>query len=142
MILYADDTATKEQQAALKAIAKTLYGKMLKARFGDGGLDLSRGLVFIDTLHPVHEGSLFRWGWGPNESPLVEYGRTDADALAAMGASPAEMEAAGRWRLSPFYTMLQTGDALLRRAGTIVQIDPLPHRLPLSSIIRNGQCPG
>jgi len=31
MILYADDTATKEQQAALKAIAKTLYGKMLKA---------------------------------------------------------------------------------------------------------------
>src|SRR6185369_10322832 len=26
-----------------------------------GGLHLSRGLVFIDTLHPVFEGRGFRW---------------------------------------------------------------------------------
>ncbi len=26
-----------------------------------GGLDLSRGLVFIDTLHPIFEGRGFRW---------------------------------------------------------------------------------
>jgi hypothetical protein len=26
------------------------------------GLPLSRSLLFIDTLHPVHEGRLFRWG--------------------------------------------------------------------------------
>src|SRR5436190_8924968 len=45
------------------------------------GLPLARGQVFIDTLHPVHEGRLFRWGVGPTESPLVEYGRTDPDAL-------------------------------------------------------------
>ena len=25
------------------------------------GLPLARGLAFIDTLHPVHEGRLFRW---------------------------------------------------------------------------------
>src|SRR6202165_659410 len=26
-----------------------------------GGLELSRGLVFIDTLHPIFEGRGFRW---------------------------------------------------------------------------------
>src|SRR5262249_946625 len=26
------------------------------------GLPLARALMFIDTLHPVHEGRLFRWG--------------------------------------------------------------------------------
>jgi adenylate cyclase len=69
---------------------------------------------------------LFRWGVGPTESPLVEYGRTDADALAASGASPADMEAAERWRRSPFYTMLQTGDALLRRRLNAKTQDEFP----------------
>jgi adenylate cyclase len=79
------------------------------------GLPLARGQVFIDTLHPVHEGRLFRWGAGPTESPLVEYGRTSPDGLAASGSNPADVEAAERWRRSPFYMMLQTGDSLLRR---------------------------
>jgi adenylate cyclase len=26
-----------------------------------GGLDLSRALAFIDTLHPIYEGRGFRW---------------------------------------------------------------------------------
>jgi adenylate cyclase len=26
------------------------------------GIPLGRAHVFIDTLHPVHEGRLFRWG--------------------------------------------------------------------------------
>ena len=30
------------------------------------GLPLGRGQVFIDTLHPIHEGRLFRWGFGPD----------------------------------------------------------------------------
>ena len=30
-------------------------------RCRDGGLDVSRGLVFIDTLHPIFEGRGFRW---------------------------------------------------------------------------------
>jgi hypothetical protein len=42
------------------------------------GLPLARGLLFIDTLHPVHEGRLFRWGYSPAETPLLEYGRTRA----------------------------------------------------------------
>jgi adenylate cyclase len=79
------------------------------------GLPLGRCNMFIDTLHPVHEGSLFRWGSGLTESPLLEYGRTSPDALAASDADPRDIEAAERWRRSPFYRMLQTGESLLRR---------------------------
>jgi len=79
------------------------------------GLPLSRAIVFIDTLHPIHEGRLFRWGYGNTESPLLEYGRTSLDALAASGSNPLDVAAAERWQHSPFYKMLQTGDSLLRR---------------------------
>ena len=79
------------------------------------GLPLARALVLIDTLHPVHEGRLFRWDDGPTESPLVEYGRTSPDALAALEANVQEVEAAERWRRSPFYKMLETGDSFMRR---------------------------
>src|ERR1700733_13840979 len=78
------------------------------------GLPLDRALVFIDTLHPVHEGRLFRWGYGPTESALLEYGRTNLDALGSSGSDPLEVAAAERWRRSLFYKMLQTGDALSR----------------------------
>jgi adenylate cyclase len=75
------------------------------------GLPVGRAHVFIDTLHPVHEGRLFRWGHNPNEAPLMEYGRT-----VPVPDSTAEDElAAERWRKSPFYRMLQTGESLLRR---------------------------
>ena len=33
------------------------------------GLPLARALVLIDTLHPVHEGRLFRWSDGPAKAP-------------------------------------------------------------------------
>jgi adenylate cyclase len=79
------------------------------------GLPLGRVIVLIDTLHPVHEGRLFRWGYGASEAPLQEYGRTSPDGLAASGSNPRDVEAAERWRHSPFYRMLETGDALLRR---------------------------
>jgi adenylate cyclase len=82
------------------------------------GLPLDRALVFIDTLHPVHEGRLFRWGPDLDEPALLEYGRTSLDALAASGSNPAEVAAAERWRRSAFYRMLQTGDSLLRRRVT------------------------
>ena len=36
------------------------------------GLPLSRVNLFIDTLHPVYEGRLFRWGHGLTESPLLD----------------------------------------------------------------------
>src|SRR5258708_35922181 len=79
------------------------------------GLPLDRSQVFIDTLHPVHEGRLYRWGFGPSESPLLEYGRTSPDALAASGSNPQDVKVAELWRRSAHYKMLHTGDSFLRR---------------------------
>jgi adenylate cyclase len=62
------------------------------------GLDVSRGLVFIDTLHPIFEGRGFRWtDTETNESDAFDYGSTD------------EGEAAEKWQRSVFYHMLQGG---------------------------------
>ena len=63
----------------------------------------------------MHEGRLFRWGHEPGEASLLEYGRTDAAALAASGADAQALDAAERWRHSPFYRMMQTGESLMRR---------------------------
>src|SRR5437899_1944597 len=63
-----------------------------------GGLDLSRGLVFIDTLHPIFEGRGFRWNdTETNESDVFEYGSTS------------EGDAAKNWRRYTFYHMLENG---------------------------------
>ena len=82
--------------------------------------------MFVDTLHPVHEGRLFRWGYGPTESPLLEYGRTSQDALAASGSAPVDVEQAQRWRNSPHYKMVQTGDSFLRRRLNTAAKDEFP----------------
>src|ERR1700731_1942069 len=68
-----------------------------------GGLDLSRGLVFIDTLHPIFEGRGFRWNdTETNESDAFEYGSTSTG------------DAAQNWRRSTFYHMLENGQDELR----------------------------
>src|SRR5215468_4526076 len=94
-----------------------------------GGLPLATGLVFIDTLHPVSEGRLFRWGFGSERSPLVEYGRTSPDALAASGSNPDDVRLAELWRRSAHYKMLQSGESFLRRrldAATVEEFSVLP----------------
>jgi len=78
------------------------------------GISLGRAHVFIDTLHPVHEGRLFRWGY-PDESPMHEYGRTGFEGLDATGAVSLDAQATDVWQRSPFYRMLETGASLLRR---------------------------
>jgi len=70
------------------------------------GLPLARAAVFIDTLHPIYEGRLFRWERGNAEATLAEYGRT------------AEGEQVERWRNSPFFRLLASGESLLRRRIT------------------------
>jgi adenylate cyclase len=102
-------------QAGLAGTSETDIVSGFCDRCVAAGLPLARTHVFIDTLHPVHEGRLIRWGHGPTESPLLEYGRTSQDGLAASGSDPRDVEAAERWRRSPFYEMLRTGDSLLRR---------------------------
>ena len=67
------------------------------------GLELSRGLVFMDTLHPIFEGRGFRWNdTETNESDSFEYGPTGAG------------DAAQNWRRSTFYHMLEHGHDELR----------------------------
>src|ERR1700674_3797047 len=62
------------------------------------GLELSRGLVAIDTLHPIFEGRGFRWNdTETSESDIFEYGSTGRG------------DAAKNWRHSAFYHMLETG---------------------------------
>jgi adenylate cyclase len=68
-----------------------------------GGLDLSRSVAFIDTLHPIFEGRGFRWNdTATNESDIFEYGSTG------------EGRAAENWRRSPFYHMLEHGHDEIR----------------------------
>jgi adenylate cyclase len=67
-------------------------------RCRDGGLHLSRGQVFIDTLHPIYEGRGFRWNdRETNESDTFEY------------MSSSEGDAAKNWRRSAFHHMLESG---------------------------------
>jgi len=102
-------------QAGLAGTSETDIVSSFCDRCVAAGLPLARTLVFVDTLHPVHEGRLFRWGYGPTEAPLLEYGRTSPDALAASGSEPHDVEMAERWRNTPHYQMVQTGDSFLRR---------------------------
>src|SRR5271156_495223 len=72
-------------------------------RAAAAGLPLLRVILFIDTLHPIHEGRAFRWERDKPEATLTEYGRT------------AEGEAAERWRSNPFFRMLTEGESVMRR---------------------------
>jgi adenylate cyclase len=75
------------------------------------GLDLSRSLVVIDTLHPIFEGRGFRWNDAEtNEADFFEYGPTGDDDDG--------------WRRSVFYHLLEGGhDELL-----LDLTDPVAHR--------------
>jgi adenylate cyclase len=62
------------------------------------GIELSRGQVFIDTLHPIFEGRGFRWNdVETNESDIFEYESTSVG------------DAAQNWRRSVFYHLLEHG---------------------------------
>lgn len=40
------------------------------------GLPVSRAQAVLDTLHPVYEGRVFRWGHNNGEPAIQDYGRT------------------------------------------------------------------
>jgi adenylate cyclase len=96
------------------------------------GIPLDRAHVFIDTLHPVYEGRMFRWGYSPNESAVHEYGRTSSEGPAVSGPVSLDEQATDMWRRGPFYNMLQTGASLMRRrlkTDTIDEFSLLPEWL-------------
>jgi adenylate cyclase len=84
------------------------------------GLEIARGAVIIDTLHPVYEGRVFRWrSDGADEQHMLEYGRTNEGG-----------ESEESWRRSVFFKMLQDGSDeyrchLVRDAGEFLTFDVL-----------------
>jgi adenylate cyclase len=90
-------------EAGLAGRAETQLVAGFCERLVAAGLPLARATVFVDTLHPVHEGRAFRWDRGQPEATLAEYGRST------------DGEAAERWRSSAFFHMVASGDSLLRR---------------------------
>jgi adenylate cyclase len=75
------------------------------------GLQLSRATTVVDTLHPVHEGRVFRWRSEGIEQPVVEYGPSN------------QGDAAAEWQKSPFYRLVSTGASELRRC--LARGDPI-----------------
>jgi adenylate cyclase len=123
------DLCTWLTQAGLAGVVESDILSGFCERCTGAGLPLSRTQVIVDTLHPVHEGRLFRWGYGLKEPTVVDYGRTNLEAIAVSGSDPKDIESAERWLRSPFYLMLQTGESLLRRrlgAAAAEEFDYLP----------------
>jgi adenylate cyclase len=71
-----------------------------------GGVPVARVNIVIDTLHPIHEGRVFRWRRDDQGDldHIVEYGRTNVGG-----------EAAANWRRSTYYHLLMSGEDFLRR---------------------------
>src|SRR5499426_2298701 len=102
-------------QAGLAGTPETDIFSVFCDRCVAAGIPLGRAHSFIDTLDPVYEGRLFRWGYSPDESGVVEYGRTTLGNLDASGSASLDEQATNIWRRSAHYTMLQTDASLLRR---------------------------
>jgi len=91
-----------EQGLAGASEPDLLHGFCQRCR--DTGLDLSRAIALVDTLHPVWEGRAFHWRQGGvTQAPMTEYGRTN------MG------KAAEDWQRSVFHHILTSGGSDLRR---------------------------
>jgi adenylate cyclase len=91
-------------QAGLAGASETesLHGFCERCR--SAGIALARAALVIDTLHPIHEGRVFRWRADSVEQPaVVEYGPSNVG------------EAAVSWQSSPFYHLVESGASELRR---------------------------
>src|SRR5689334_1375268 len=101
-----------------------------------GGLDISRALAFIDTLHPIYEGRGVRWNDRPsNESDTFEY------------TSTSDGDSAKNWRRSTWHHMLENGhdemrldlaDSAARGVTLIGDVVDQGHRHMLSFVHRFG----
>jgi adenylate cyclase len=83
-------------EAGLAAADETAFLADLCNRARAAGLALSRAIVFVDTLHPIYEGRVFRWYEQKGPIPAIDYPPTEGERLAS-------------WQQSPFFHMLETG---------------------------------
>jgi adenylate cyclase len=100
------DLASRIGEIGLSGQDETAMVTGLCAQLVERGMPLVRAQVFIDTLHPTHAGRVYLWKRAKGETVASEYGpATEGEALE-------------RWKRSPFFYMLETGAALLRRRLT------------------------
>lgn len=105
---------TGQSEAAL------LQGFCERARAA--GIPVDRVNVFIDTLHPVHEGRLFAWTSSASIQPEKPYGRTSR--IIPNSGNPDSNRwrkspfPSDMWQQSPFYRLREDGASMLRRRLT------------------------
>jgi adenylate cyclase len=85
-------------EAGLRGASEAELVKTFAEMFLAAGAPIAGGRVLVDTLHPLYEGRMFRWTRGQDEIGVNEYGDTS------------EGEAQERWRMSPFYHLLVSGE--------------------------------
>jgi hypothetical protein len=100
-------------EAGLAATDETGFLAALCTQARAAGLTLSRATVFVDALHPIYEGRVFRWHDGPGAIPAADYGRTEGENLE-------------RWQQSPFFHVIETGQTKLRVPVTADSIARFP----------------
>jgi len=88
-------------EAGLSVTDETDFLQALCTHARAAGLPLSRATIFVDTLHPIYEGQVFRWHEVQGAIPAVDYERTEGEHLE-------------RWQRSPFFHLVETGQTLLR----------------------------
>ncbi len=110
-------------EAGLNGVSEDGLVRGFCERAVNAGIPLNQALVLIDTLHPVYEGRLMRWGYDASRSAVLDYGRTP---LADEGIDGEAAQAAARWQASPFYLLLQTGETLLRRRVDAISAQEFP----------------
>ena len=97
-------------QAGLAGASETesLHGFCDRCR--DAGIALARATLVIDTLHPIHEGRVFRWRADSVEQPaVVEYGPSNVG------------NAAVSWRSSPFYRLVESGASCVAGSARVIR---------------------
>jgi adenylate cyclase len=96
------------ERTALKGLPSQDLVGGLAERMVAAGIPLGRMTAMVDTLHPVHEGSVFRWvaagGGGEAGADTMTYGR-DYDVSRWQATTYYHLERHGledcRWRLWP-----------------------------------------
>jgi adenylate cyclase len=89
--------------AGLRGVDETTLVSEFCARLVAQGLPLARAQVFIDTLHPTYGGRAYAWHDAKAETTASEY------------APVSDGEMMARWQQSPFFRLVETGGAMLRR---------------------------
>ncbi|MFL5113330.1 MAG: adenylate/guanylate cyclase domain-containing protein, partial [Microvirga sp.] len=64
---YATSLLSEVTEAGLAGIGEPELLRMFCVGLNAERVPVARAMVMIDTLHPVHEGHVFRWQRGENE---------------------------------------------------------------------------